>query len=55
MIDISYLGDLNGEQEKAVRQTDGAVLVLAGAGTGKTKAFVLPVPAPANTSTAPSV
>ena len=39
MIDISYLGDLNGEQEKAVRQTDGAVLVLAGAGTGKTKAL----------------
>tara|TARA_Y200000002_G_scaffold327276_1_gene290293 strand:+ start:44 stop:322 length:279 start_codon:yes stop_codon:yes gene_type:complete len=39
MVDISYLGDLNGEQEKAVRQTDGAVLVLAGAGTGKTKAL----------------
>ena len=39
MADISYLGDLNGEQEKAVRQTDGAVLVLAGAGTGKTKAL----------------
>ena len=39
MVDISYLGDLNREQEKAVRQTDGAVLVLAGAGTGKTKAL----------------
>ena len=39
MVDISYLGDLNSEQEKAVRQTDGAVLVLAGAGTGKTKAL----------------
>ncbi len=39
MKDISYLGDFNSEQEKAVRQTDGPVLVLAGAGTGKTKAL----------------
>ena len=39
MKDISYLGDLNSEQEKAVRQTDGPVLVLAGAGNRENKAL----------------
>ena len=35
--EIDFLKDLNKEQKKAVLNTDGPNLVVAGAGSGKTK------------------
>ncbi len=37
MINFEYLKNLNSEQKKAVNQTDGPILIVAGAGSGKTK------------------
>ncbi len=37
------LNDLNGEQKRAVRETDGPMIILAGAGSGKTRVLIYKV------------
>ncbi len=38
-----FLKDLNKEQQKAVLQTDGPMIILAGAGSGKTRVLTYKV------------
>ncbi|MBI2613859.1 MAG: UvrD-helicase domain-containing protein [Candidatus Levybacteria bacterium] len=42
-MDQDFLKDLNQEQQKAVLQTDGPVIILAGAGSGKTRVLTYKV------------
>src|SRR5579872_4085469 len=42
-MEINILKDLNSEQKKAVLQTDGPIIILAGAGSGKTRCITYKV------------
>ena len=42
-MDHTLLNDLNPEQQKAVLQTDGPMIILAGAGSGKTRVLTYKV------------